>query len=338
MNVFELLGMVMTAWALTVHAGDRREYPGQSILMRGDNMSAVHWVNKCRGAKEPRSGALMRMMGCLEMRNEWRFRAKHIKGLANTLADGISRWKHEEITAKLRSFRPDICWQEQKLGQEAVDLTSIRGVGLKLIGRSIAQSSQRSYASSFRSWCAFRRLMGCGVFLEGDMSSEAMTWALVDFAAWCFESESNQAGTISGKIAAVQYFHRLNRQVEIDTSSPLLKCALRGVARSQVDLGMRRRVRLPVTWSMLKNSEDIIHSWGAAGRVTWLCLSLSYFLIARSDEMFASSSGGRTPSTLPHATGCCIFQREEPVGSTCTGSRRIGWKLISGVTKGIKTK
>ena len=46
MNVFELLGMVVTAWALTVHAGARPEYPGKSILMRRDNMSAVHWVRQ----------------------------------------------------------------------------------------------------------------------------------------------------------------------------------------------------------------------------------------------------------------------------------------------------
>ena len=112
MNVFELLGMVVTAWALIVHAGARPEYPGQSILMRGDNMSAVHWVDKCRGARKPRSGALMRMLGCLEMRNEWRFRAKHIKGVA----DGISKWKHDEITLNLDSYQPDTRWQEQHLG------------------------------------------------------------------------------------------------------------------------------------------------------------------------------------------------------------------------------
>ena len=46
MNVFALLGMVVTAWALTVHAGVRPEYPGQSILMRRDNMIAVHWVRQ----------------------------------------------------------------------------------------------------------------------------------------------------------------------------------------------------------------------------------------------------------------------------------------------------
>ena len=46
MNFFELLGMVITAWAMTVHAGARPEYPGQSILMRRDNISAVHWVRQ----------------------------------------------------------------------------------------------------------------------------------------------------------------------------------------------------------------------------------------------------------------------------------------------------
>ena len=113
-HVFELLAIVVTAWALTVHEEERPEYPGQSILMKGDNMSAVHWVNQCRGSKEPRSGALMRIMGVLEMRNGWRFRAKHIKGVANTIADGISRWDRNDIALNLHSCRPDVCWQEQR--------------------------------------------------------------------------------------------------------------------------------------------------------------------------------------------------------------------------------
>ena len=46
MNISELLGMVVTAWVMTVHAGARPEYPRQSILMRRDNMSAVYWVRQ----------------------------------------------------------------------------------------------------------------------------------------------------------------------------------------------------------------------------------------------------------------------------------------------------
>lgn len=53
------------------------------MLMRVDDMSASHWVRKCRGAKEPRAGGLMRMLVYFKLWSEWRFRATHIKGLAN---------------------------------------------------------------------------------------------------------------------------------------------------------------------------------------------------------------------------------------------------------------
>ena len=42
---------------------------------------------------------------------------------------------------------------------------------------------------------------------------------------------------------------------------------------------------------MLLEGEGLIRSWGAGGKEMWLCLCLSYFLIVRSDEVFASDSG-----------------------------------------------
>ena len=138
--------------------------------------------------------------------------------------------------------------------------------------------------------------MGQETFMNADTSTDEITWALIDFAAWCFQSKGNLASTISGKFAAVQYFHRTEMQVEIATTSPLIKCALRGIARSHTDQGIRHRVRLPVTWKMLLEGERLIPEWGVGGRVLWLCLSLSYFLIARSDEIFASSSGQVHPA------------------------------------------
>ena len=44
--------------------------------------------------------------------------------------------------------------------------------------------------------------------MSADISPDERIWALVDFAAWCFQSKGNLASTISGKFAAVQYFHR----------------------------------------------------------------------------------------------------------------------------------
>lgn len=46
----------------------------------------------------------MRMLRYLEMRSNWRFRAKHVKSFANTLADGISRWPPNEIARWLHEI------------------------------------------------------------------------------------------------------------------------------------------------------------------------------------------------------------------------------------------
>ena len=121
-NLLELLVMTVTAWAFTVQAATSPDYPGASIFMRGDNSSGVHWVNRCRGDRELRSGAVMRMMGCVEMRSGWCFRAKHVKGVVNTLADGMSRWDRDFISAKLTAFRPDVNWQEQILREAGIGL------------------------------------------------------------------------------------------------------------------------------------------------------------------------------------------------------------------------
>ena len=42
---------------------------------------------------------------------------------------------------------------------------------------------------------------------------------------------------------------------------------------------------------MLRDGESLINSWDPAGRVLWLCLSLSFFVPASLDELFAWSSG-----------------------------------------------
>ena len=116
-------------------------------------------------------------------------------------------------------------------------------------------------------------------------------WVLIEYASWCCEAKANVAGTMSWKLAAVQYFHRLETGVELPTTAPVLKSALKGIARGHVAARTPRQVRLPVSWGMLSKREGLILSWGAEGREMWLYLCLSYFLVARSDKVFASDSG-----------------------------------------------
>ena len=50
-NVLELLGMVVTAWSFVTQSDARPSYARDTVLMRGDNMSGVQRVSKCKGAR-----------------------------------------------------------------------------------------------------------------------------------------------------------------------------------------------------------------------------------------------------------------------------------------------
>ena len=90
-NFHGLVGMVLTAWAMHELVGDRPESKGDPILMRGDNFAVVTWAKRCGGARDKRAGLMMRMLGRLEIQGGYRYDAKHIPGVQNTIADGISR-------------------------------------------------------------------------------------------------------------------------------------------------------------------------------------------------------------------------------------------------------
>ena len=87
----------MTAWVVQMIVGDRPQTAGDAVLLRGDNVSAVSGVNKCGGAKDRRAGLLMRLLGRMEITGGWCHIAKHMPGLDNTLADGISRWPEDKV-------------------------------------------------------------------------------------------------------------------------------------------------------------------------------------------------------------------------------------------------
>jgi len=71
---------------------------------------------------------------------------------------------------------------------------------------------------------------------------------MIDFAAWCFKEKR--------KLAAKQYYHRIQVHIEVASTSPLVKCALRGIERLHVAQGTRSRARLPTTWKMLLDGES----------------------------------------------------------------------------------
>ena len=109
----------------------------------------------------------MRLLGCLEVGSGWSFDALHVAGVENTVADGISRWQSEDIDGN-RAFRPDVASHRQVLGPTGVAVCL--GVGGQLIRLSVAPSSHRAYTLGFRSWAAFRGLIGEAEYCDAAVS------------------------------------------------------------------------------------------------------------------------------------------------------------------------
>ena len=123
-NVLELLGMAVTAWIFVTQSHILARYARDTIPMRGDNTSAVHWVSKRREGREPRSGAFMRILGHLEVGSKGCLDVLRVAGVETIIADGISRWEPEAIDGSLRASRPDVAWRRQVLGPAGVALCS----------------------------------------------------------------------------------------------------------------------------------------------------------------------------------------------------------------------
>ena len=119
-NLLEVVAAVMTAQVMIRGRGDRPEREGEAALIRTDNTSTVSCVVKCRsgGKGQERAGALMRMLGALEVEGGFGFQAKHIPGVENRLADGITRWPAEEVYTNLMRESPGAPWQVYEIKGE----------------------------------------------------------------------------------------------------------------------------------------------------------------------------------------------------------------------------
>ena len=79
-------------------------------------------MRRCRGGKEPRSGALMRLLGALKLSSGWNFDAKHLQEVFNVAADGISPWDRDRVLHNLHFVLPDVQRQAQDLGVDGTAL------------------------------------------------------------------------------------------------------------------------------------------------------------------------------------------------------------------------
>ena len=92
--------------------------------MMGDNVSAVSWINRCGGSRNRLAARAMRLLGRQEITSSWSHDAKHIPGVQNVVADGISRWSKEMIARNLQSLVQGEC-REQSIGRRGCEFFEI---------------------------------------------------------------------------------------------------------------------------------------------------------------------------------------------------------------------
>ena len=117
--------MMMSAFVMQMTENDRPEYAGDTVLLRGDNVSAVSWLNRCGGARDKRAALVMRIMKRLEITSGWSHKTKQIPCVLNVLADGISRWQPDQIAEELRNHVNEGNWRQVPLGQNGHEFLSI---------------------------------------------------------------------------------------------------------------------------------------------------------------------------------------------------------------------
>ena len=92
-NQTEMAGMLVNAYILLRCAV--RPVQHQSVLLRGDNTSAVTWIVRHGTGNRGIAGVLIRALAMVEIATEMSFDALHVAGSDNGIADFLSRNDHD---------------------------------------------------------------------------------------------------------------------------------------------------------------------------------------------------------------------------------------------------
>lgn len=115
-DVLHHLGMLVSAGVIFYRQESSPKEAEDLLLLSGDNISTVTWVNKCGGSRDHRAYVLMRLLGRLEVVSGYSHLATHGAGVDNVLADGVSKSNRGEIRDRLPKHTNELPWNEVNLG------------------------------------------------------------------------------------------------------------------------------------------------------------------------------------------------------------------------------
>ena len=142
-------------------------------------------------------------------------------------------------------------------------------------------------------WVKWRGIAGKSPWIGKGKEEEEVANELAEFMAYCGAVLGNQLSTIRGKLVAVSFYHQQFRDMSLPLSGAFVRGVGEGIKRKHVEKGTQQRVRRPLTWGMLSYMQDEVGARSAEGRVLWIGLAMSYFLLLRASELFAENASGR---------------------------------------------
>jgi len=140
-------------------------------------------------------------------------------------------------------------------------------------------------------WVSWRSFVGKECWLRKDMGEMELVEELAEFMGFCCAGKGNKESTIVGKLVAINFYHEQFVGLSVPLGNPFIRSVRQGIKRAHVEKGSQQRVRRPLTWGMLTGMQENVPSWGVGGRVMWIGLALSYFLMLRASELFAGKKG-----------------------------------------------
>lgn len=159
-----------------------------------------------------------------------------------------------------------------------------------LVRASVGGSTHKVYAGKWKQWLEFTTRKGRGPWLHLMDESEVLN-LLLEFMACRLFVFNNQQSTVRGYLSAIKFFHKLYLGWELPTSHCMIVAAGKGIDRIRGGSGKESQVRLPLTWAILAHGYLAVTSFKEGGKVAWLGLALSYFLLCRASELFAYANG-----------------------------------------------
>ena len=118
------------------------------------------------------------------------------------------------------------------------------------------------------------------------MGETELVAELAEFMGYCCAEKENKETTIAGKLVAINFYHEQSVGLSLPLGTPLIKSVEQGIRRADVEKGPQQRARWPLTWGTLTRMQESVPYWGVGGRVVWIGLALSYFVMLRASELF----------------------------------------------------